>query len=135
MWALLTGGAITLFSLVDKVGVGIIDPILYTYLVFLATAVFFTPMVLVKGVSPIQKTWRGQSVRLIILGLLMPVAYALILFAYKLAPVAYVVASREIRLVFGTIIGAFALKEGNAPLRISGATLIALGVLILAFVR
>jgi uncharacterized membrane protein len=135
MWALLTGGAITLFSLVDKVGVGIVDPILYTYLVFLATALFFTPMVLIKGVSPIQKTWRAQPIRLVILGLLMPVAYALVLYAYKLAPVAYVVASREIRLVFGTIIGTFALKEGHAPLRISGSTLIVLGVLLLAFAK
>ncbi len=135
MWALLSGGAITLFSLVDKVGVGIVDPVLYTYLVFFMTAVFFTPLALMNGMKPIRETWRGQAIRLIVLGLLMPIAYALILFAYTMAPVAYVVAGREIRLVFGTMAGAFALKEGHALSRISGAALIVFGVVLLAFAK
>lgn len=72
-----------------------------------------------------------QAIRLLVLGLLMPSANGLILFAYTLTPVAYVVAGRKIRLAFGTMVGVFVLKEGYALSRISGAALIGFGVVLL----
>ena len=132
-WALITGLTITGFSLVDKTGVGILDPVVYMYLVFFFTLIFFTPLALKNGIVPIRTVWRRQSGRLFLLGLLMPAAYGMILFAYTLAPVAYVAAAREVRLLFGTLAGAWMLKEERMGHRLSGAGLIVAGVVLISF--
>ncbi|MEE8109693.1 MAG: EamA family transporter, partial [bacterium] len=119
MWALLTGVLVTWFSLVDKAGVGVVDPLAFTYLIFVATTLFFTPIAFHGGKGPIWQTWRAEKARLIGVGLLVPAAYGLILVAFTLAPAAYVVASREVRLVLGTLVGAFLLREGNVAYRIT----------------
>jgi drug/metabolite transporter (DMT)-like permease len=135
MWALLTGLIITGFSLIDKAGVGMVDPVSYVYLIFLIAGIFFTPFALRDGWGPVKATWRTETGAVIACGLLVLPAYLLILFAFTLAPAAYVVASREVRLVLGTLIGAFFLREGHAGYRSAGAALIVLGVGFLAFAK
>jgi drug/metabolite transporter (DMT)-like permease len=132
-WALLAGALITFFSLVDKVGVENVEPLPYVYLIFSTSAIFFTPFAFRQGIAPVRETWRINRKQLAALGLLIPTAYGLIVFAYTLAPVAYVVASREVRLVLGTLIGAVLLKEGHAAYRLTGSGFIVLGVVLLAF--
>jgi drug/metabolite transporter (DMT)-like permease len=135
MWALLTGLIITGFSLIDKAGVGMVDPVPYVYLIFLIAGIFFTPFALRDGWGPVKATWRTETGGVIACALLVLPSYLFILFAFTLSPAAYVVASREVRLVLGTLVGAFFLREGHKGYRLAGAALIVLGVALLAFAK
>lgn len=134
-WALYSGVLIAAFSFVDKAGIEFVDPLPFLYLIFTTAAIFYTPIAFRGGISPIQDYWRNNRGQLIMIGLIVPSAYGLILMAFTLAPAAYVVTSREIRLVLGTVAGTLFLKEKNATYRISGSVLIVLGVILLAFAR
>lgn len=134
-WALLTGAMVTAYSMVDKVGVGVVRPEAYVYLLFGLSMVFFAPVAFSQGKGRVAETWRAESGRLILMGLFIPIAYWLILVAYTLAPLAYVVASREFRLVLGALVGAFLLGEGKVSFRLAGSLFILLGVVLLALAR
>ena len=54
-------------------------------------------------------------------------ANLMILFAFQLSKVSYVVAAREVSIVFSTLFGIFWLKEEHAYQKFVGAPLIALG--------
>jgi len=59
-------------------------------------------------------------------------AYALVLQAYVLAPVSYAGAVREIGVVFAALVGWRWLGEAFGPIRTAGATLIFLGLVLIA---
>ena len=63
LWALLTGGTIVIYSLVDKVGVGLVYPPVYIYLMFVCSSVFMAPYILWKERPAIGREWamnRGK---------------------------------------------------------------------------
>ncbi|MFQ5693673.1 MAG: EamA family transporter [Nitrospinota bacterium] len=134
-WALVTGARVAVYSLMDKAGVGLIEPGAYAYLLFLTAMAFFTPIVFRGGAGPVVATWRAEARRVVVVGLSIPVAYLFILVAYTLAPVAYVVASREVRLALGAVLGALLLGEGRVGYRLAGSVLILLGVGLLALAQ
>ena len=135
IWAIVAGVMIAGFSLIDKVGVQTLNPVPYAYLIFVMAGIFFTPFALRDGWVTVRATWLNETRGVIACGLLVLPAYLLILFAFTLAPAAYVVASREVRLVFGALMGAFFLREGHAGYRLTGSALIVFGVAFLAFAK
>ena len=65
-------------------------------------------------------------------GLLSPFAYALVLFATRLAGVAYVAPAREVSILIGAAIGTHYFAERGGWQRIAGAAAIVGGVIALA---
>ena len=65
-------------------------------------------------------------------GVLAPLAYALVLFATRLAGVAYVAPAREVSILIGAVIGTRYYAEHGGWQRIAGATAIVGGVVALA---
>jgi uncharacterized membrane protein len=59
-------------------------------------------------------------------------AYLLILAALTTSEVAYVAPSREIGIVFGTVLGAVILHESYGAMRVTATALIVAGVFLLA---
>ena len=60
-------------------------------------------------------------------------AYWLILWAYQLSPIAsYVVAFRQFSIVIGAIFAFLVFKEQGAAVRLSGAVLIVMGLMLIA---
>ncbi|MBI3029841.1 MAG: EamA family transporter, partial [Candidatus Rokubacteria bacterium] len=59
----------------------------------------------------------------------------LVLFAYRLSKVGYVVAARELSIVFSAIIGSLWLGEGRLGPRLLGALVILAGVACVALAR
>jgi uncharacterized membrane protein len=55
----------------------------------------------------------------------------MILFAFRLSKVSYVVAAREVRIVFSAFLGIVWLKEQHAHQKLAGAVLIAFGVVFI----
>jgi drug/metabolite transporter (DMT)-like permease len=130
-WALCTGGTIAGYSLVDKVGVGLVYPPVYIYLMFVISLLLLTPYVLAKQRTALKLEWLVNKGPVLIDGFLVLFTYLMILFAFRLSKVSYVVAAREVSIVFSAFMGIVWLKEKHAPQKIAGAALIALGVVFI----
>ena len=64
--------------------------------------------------------------------MLCPLSYILVLTAMVFTPVSYVAPAREISILFGALMGAHWLQEGDVTRRIAAAAAMALGVVALA---
>lgn len=134
-WALATGAVITGYSLVDKVGVGLVSPLAYGYLVFATTAVLFTPYILWTKRDAVRKEWALHRGSILAVGVLQLLTYLLILFAFRLGRVSIVAAARESSVMFGVLLGIVVLREPATPPRLLGSGLILAGLLLLALAR
>lgn len=132
--ALLTGLTIAGYSLVDKVGVGLVHPTLYQILMMGLAFLALTPYVLWRrrpSLASLKAEWRAVA----LVGVFSFVAYQLVLFALRLAKVAYVVAAREVSIVFGVALGAAFLGERHGARRLIAAASIAAGTLLIGLSR
>ncbi len=129
--ALLTGVIIACYSVVDKVGVGYVNPFKYIYLMFLLTAVCLTPYVILTKRDTIRDVWNRFKISIIIVGFLCLFTYMLVLFAMSLSKVSYIVSVRQFSLIFATLLGITVLREKHGRQKIVGAALICLGVVLI----
>ena len=129
--AFLTGLTTAGYSLVNKVGVGLVPVPVYGVSVFALNVVFFAIVLRRRG--PLLRV--GEPIRwrpMLVIGAGMMTSYILVLFAMSMAPVTYVVAAREVSIVVGAALGAFALRERHPVARITGAAIIFAGLVVLA---
>jgi len=131
IWALLTGCTIAAYSLVDKVGVKSVHPAVYIYFMFCISLLFLTPCVLIKERRVLIAEWKINKGPIMVVGFLVVFTYLLILFAMQTSNVSYVVAAREVSIVFSALFGVLWLKESHREARLIGAFLIALGVALI----
>lgn len=69
---------------------------------------------------------------MLVVGILSPLAYVLVLFAFTLAPVALVAPAREVSVVLVALGGWLLFKEPHPVQRILGAIVVLGGVTLLA---
>jgi uncharacterized membrane protein len=135
LWALCTGGTIAGYSLVDKIGVTLVHPPVYIYLMFVITLLLLSPYVFVKERLDLKKEWNINKIQILIVGFLDLFTYLMILFALQISKVSYVAAVREVSIVFSALIGIMLLQEKNASKKLFGAVLISMGVVLIGFSR
>jgi uncharacterized membrane protein len=70
-----------------------------------------------------------------VVGFLVAFTYLLVLFAMQTSNVSYVVAVREVSIVFSALFGIMWLGESHRQPRLIGAFLIALGVVFIGLSR
>ena len=133
-WAVATGLCIASYSLVDKVGVSHINPLPYLWAMMLGSCVSLLPAVLGRRGS-LTREWRENRLAILLSGVLSPGGYLLVLFAFQLSKAAYVVAGREISIVFSALIGSLWMGEGDLRRRLAGAAVVAAGVACVALAR
>ena len=131
IWALCTGATIAGYSLVDKVGVGLVYPPAYIYLMFVISLLLLSPYMLTRERVALKLEWQVSRGPILIDGFLVLFTYMIILFAFRLSKVSYVVAAREISIVISALLGIIWLKESHAPQKMAGSLLIALGVVLI----
>ena len=132
--ALLTGVTISGYSLVNKLGVALVPVPLYAMLVFVVDAVLFAVVLRARGTleSPFPRDgWKPA----LAIGVLMMGAYLGVLGAMALAPLAYVVAAREVSIVMTTVAGVVILRERASWRRLAGAAFIFAGLVVIALSR
>jgi drug/metabolite transporter (DMT)-like permease len=127
-WAVLTGGAIAAYSVVDKVGVAHVDPVAYVWLMGVGISLLLGPIVVRDGAA-LRLEWAANARWIMLASTLNLTGYLLVLFAFRIAPTGYVVASRELAIVFGAVIGAVVFKEPT--LRLAAAAIIFAGVVLI----
>ena len=130
--ALLTGLAIAGYSFVNKLGVKVVPVPLYATLVFAVDAALLAIVLRLRG-GPLlpARRWRAM----LVVGVLMMGAYIGVLGAMTLAPLAYVVAAREVSIVFTALAGVVLLGERASARTLGGAALIFAGLVAIALSR
>ena len=132
-YAVLTGLTIAAYSIVDKEGVGHVQPLLYMYFLSIGTAAMLAPYVLLhKGVESVRIEWRANAVPITIAGVLTFAAYGLVLTAFSISRVSYVAPAREVGIVIGVMLGVFLLKEPFGRGRLLGSGFIVAGLALIA---
>jgi uncharacterized membrane protein len=128
--ALLVGASITGYSVVDKLGVGHAHPVIYISAMFTLTALLLAPYVLYgkKTECVFAYTYLKKYIGLIGIGSIF--TYLLILFAFRLGPVSYIVAAREFAVVIGSVLGFVILKERLTLRKIVGIAAIVVGLIL-----
>jgi len=135
LWALSTGCAIAAYSIVDKVGVGLVYPPVYIYLMVIITWLTITPWVLIRERGLLKTEWRRHSGSIIVVGFLSIFTYLMILFALQMSKVSYVAAVREVSIVLSAYYGIVLLGEKHGPQKLLGALLITVGVVAIGLSR
>jgi len=133
-WAVLTGLLIATYSLVDKAGVASLHPVPYIGLLGLGVSVALLPALRARG-EALRREWAVNRRALVVASTMTLTGYLLVLFAYRLSKVGYVVAARELSIVFSAIIGSLWLGEGRLGPRLLGALVILAGVACVALAR
>jgi len=134
VWAVVTGLTIASYSLVDKAGVARLHPMPYIALMGLGLSVVLSPVVLADRRALVHE-WRRRWRTILIASAMNLTSYLLVLFAFRLSKVGYVVASRELSILFSAFIGSLWLGEGRLAPRLAGASVVLAGVICVALAR
>src|SRR5262249_16953730 len=112
-WALSAGLCISLYTLLDKVAIRLVDALLYPYLAMGLAVAWVTPAVLASvGRRGLAEEWRASGWRSAVAGVAAMAAYAIVLYVMRSGvPAGYVGAAREVSVVFGVVAGAVFLGE------------------------
>lgn len=129
----MTGMLITAYTVIDgyAVKVLLISPILVDYFGNVCRVPFALP-VLLRDRAGTLAAWRLQWKHAALVALLSPLAYVLVLFAMRMAPLSLVAPAREVSMLFAALLGGRLLGEGDRRSRLLGAACIAGGVMALA---
>jgi drug/metabolite transporter (DMT)-like permease len=137
LWMLLAAMGTVGYTLLDKVAAETVQQspataARYGYFYFAISVLPYLFLLKINGVKDEKfepTTWKLA----IPAAILSFAAYWLILWAYQLVPYAgYIVAFRQISIVIGAVLAFIIFKERGIRYRLSGASLIALGLILIA---
>jgi drug/metabolite transporter (DMT)-like permease len=131
-WPLLTGIFIGFYSVNDKAGVSYFSPLSFCAIICLGSMLLLAPVALRQRRS-LYEEWRVNKKMILLAAVCNLGAYPLVLFAFQIAKTGYVVAGREMSIIFSVLIGAIWLKEPKVVVRLTGAAAILCGVVLIAF--
>ena len=127
-FAFLTLISVALYSIVDKLAVSHIHPVLFAFFHLFCGMCYYTPyIVYTKNTVQIKNEWNSGAVRVIMSGIIGIAGYALILVAFTIERVSYIVGLRQISIVFAVLLGSHFLKEKHQGIRLTGALIIFAG--------
>lgn len=133
-WAVVTGLTIAAYSLVDKAGVARLHPTLYIALMGAGLSAVLAPIALADRPA-LGREWRRHWRTILVASAMNLTSYLLVLFAFRLSKVGYVVAARELSILFSAFIGSLWLGEGRLAPRLGGAAVVLAGVVCVALAR
>ncbi len=128
--ALLIGFTITSYSVVDKLGVGLVSPVVYIAGLAAGTAVLLTPFVLLGHRQQCQLALQSHKRASLWVGLGSMGTYLLILLAFRQANASYIVAARELSIAVAVVLGVVVLKEPLTLAKALSAAAIVVGVVL-----
>lgn len=133
-FALLCGSMIACYTVWDKQGVTVflIPPIVFDWGANLTRIFMMVPYARTRERGAMSRAWREQRKTVLAIGIMSPLSYILVLTAMVFTPVSYVAPAREVSILFAALLGAHALKEGDATRRTIAAIGMVLGISALA---
>jgi drug/metabolite transporter (DMT)-like permease len=122
----------TIYSVMDKLGVTIVNPLLYSFwLGFFDTGMLMILSLKISGLEAFKGIPRKSIVRSSVAGALMRGGYILVLIAMSMAQVSYIISLRQVSVVIGALLGVILLKESYGRIRVLSSVIIFIGVYIL----
>lgn len=133
LFSFLTLISVTFYSLTDKFGAKFVHPILYVYFFELISLLILSFVVVFRkrGLTKMKYEWKENKLHIILVGITIILSYSLIILVMRVAPVSYIVAVREVGIIFGVILGIFVLKEKYGKVRFISSVLIFLGIVLI----
>lgn len=128
--ALLVGLTIVGYSVVDKLGVALVPPVVYISGLAGGAALFLSPYVLLRYRDECREAWANRKALSGWVGLGVVATYLLILFAFQMANVSYVVAVRELSIVVVAVLSVTVLREPLTLPRCLSTAAILIGVVL-----
>jgi len=133
--ALLTGVTISVYMLIDKVGVQYVPPIQYAYLIFLIPTILLAPYMLSAKRKALVREWQANKLIALLAAVMFVISYSTVLIAMTTSKVSYVSSVRETSVVFAALAGTFILREPFGEKKIMGSLLIFFGIALIGLSR
>ena len=130
--ALTTGLLIASYSLWDKNALDEVSPVVLNQFAMTGHALITTTAAAQSNLEGIRSEWRLHGWSIVAAGVLIQLAYLLVLFALQTSRVGYIAPSREVSIVFGAAMGVLLLGEGFGLWRVWASLAIVAGVIVLA---
>jgi drug/metabolite transporter (DMT)-like permease len=131
LFALAVGASIAIYSIIDKVGVGLVNPVFYIFGMFSVTVVILAPVIFVKHRRECRLALLTMQRYIWLIGIGSMGTYLIILFTYRTGMVSYIVAVREFSVVIGALLGVIILKEHFSPAKGLGIAAITAGLILI----
>ncbi|CAM00765.1 EamA-like transporter family protein [Saccharopolyspora erythraea NRRL 2338] len=131
-FGLLTGALIALYTVWDAYAVTALalPPLLFDWANNAMRALMLSPYA-VRQRSAVAEIWTRYRREVLAVALLSPLAYMLVLFAMRLAPVSMVAPARELSIVLAGLLAWRVLGEAQPGRRLTGAVVVLAGVVLL----
>jgi drug/metabolite transporter (DMT)-like permease len=129
--AVLSGAMIAGYSIIDKIAMGLMHPVIYVWGQYLLTAAFMSGYAWPRTKGTLRSTWARRRRYVLFIGPASLLTYLLILYAYRLGPVSSIVAFREVAVVLGCMLGFWLLKERLTVRKALGIAAIVAGLLLI----
>ena len=130
-YALLVGLTMIVYSIIDKMAVAYVHPVLYILGLFMLSMLFLTPYVVATRRDELIRAWKEYKGYSFVIGVGSAVGYLMILFVFQVARVSYVVAVREVSVAIGAILGMTYLGEVRSRWKVLGIALITTGLILI----
>jgi uncharacterized membrane protein len=133
-WGGFIGLFIAAYTVADAYSVKalLIAPVILDWLSAVGNVMLMAPRAWVRR-STMMEQMRGKWGYATAVGLLSPLAYILVLYAYRLGgQVSLIAPLREVSLMLATVAGFFILKEKASAARLVGCAVIIAGVILLS---
>lgn len=131
-WAIAMGLTIAAYTILDGVGAragG--NPIGYAAVLNIMTGIPLVAIAVARrrgaALDALKRDW-GKG---LLGGVLMFGAYAIVVYALTVAPMAAIAALRETGVIFAALIGTFALRERYGAKRVAASAMVAAGIAVL----
>ncbi|GAA2776483.1 EamA family transporter [Saccharopolyspora taberi] len=131
-FGLLTGSLIALYTVWDAYAVTALalSPLVFDW-ANNAMRTFLLAPYAVRQRGRIAGIWRDHRTEVLAVAVLSPLAYILVLFAMRIAPVSMVAPARELSIVLAGLLAWRVLGEAQAGRRLGGAAVVLAGVVLL----
>ena len=132
-FALLTLISVASYSVVDKISVEHINTVIFAYIYPWFSLLLYTVYIhRVKHRGKLRKEWAVDKRIILICGFLSIFGYFLILLAFTIERVSYIVGLRQLSIVFAVLLGGQVLGEKNRLIRFSSTLIIVIGAYLIA---
>jgi uncharacterized membrane protein len=128
---ILIGITIVLYSLADRTGANVMQPVFYHWAMMLFITIGQIPFLLRHLRKNLTTTLKQHKKEILLIGVADPSAYLIILVCYTLGAASYIIALREFSVVIASLLGFFLLKESISKAKILSITLISIGMVLM----
>jgi len=125
----------SIYSVFDKVGVQILHPVFFIWLINLWMCMNTALYLLFRKETSFRKVWHESKREIFMIAILQNVAYLLVLIALQMSKVSYVVAFRQVGALFAAVMGILFLKESHWETRLAGALILTLGLVLIGLAK